>query len=88
MARLLWSLVLLAPFVACTGKPIDPGIAARAQPLGFDRLDLDRDGYLSPKEAKRALDLPGLVTRADTDRDGKVDRQELHRYVHGGLGRG
>lgn len=57
-----------------------PELERRA--LGFERLDLDGDGYLSHEEAL-GLGPESLLERADTDRDGRLDQGELLRFMQG-----
>ncbi|HKJ88182.1 MAG TPA: hypothetical protein VKA48_06715 [Gammaproteobacteria bacterium] len=85
MARLGWVGVLLIPLIANAGGTVPATHSADSRkPLGFERLDLNQDGYLTPREATTSLALPGLVQKADADHDGRVDPGELRRFMSGG----
>jgi Ca2+-binding EF-hand superfamily protein len=43
---------------------------------GFDRLDRNRDGYVSRDEAKDAPELQTRFSELDTNNDGKLSREE------------
>ncbi|HKJ87630.1 MAG TPA: EF-hand domain-containing protein [Gammaproteobacteria bacterium] len=78
----MWILLVpLACNVGCAAPTQHGHVAER--PLGFQRLDLNQDGYLSRQEASAALELPELVRKADTDGDGRVSPGELRRFIHG-----
>lgn len=47
----------------------------------LERLDRDRNGALSMREAARDRTLPRVFERADTNRDEELDREELTRLL-------
>lgn len=61
--------------------------AARAQspqatdPPSFDKLDSNRDGYISKSEAEARRGLPELIRYYDRDGDNRLDRQEFERML-------
>jgi hypothetical protein len=68
----------LALVLGAGGTPQHVGNRA----LGFERLDRDGDGYLSRQEAL-GFGPRTLVDRADANRDGRLDRGELLRFMQG-----
>lgn len=47
----------------------------------FDLLDIDKDGFLTEAEAGRFW---SRVQLADTDKDGKVSKDEAQKAIGGG----
>jgi hypothetical protein len=43
----------------------------------FDRLDRNRDGFVTRDEARDATELQGRFAELDKDNDGKISRSEL-----------
>jgi hypothetical protein len=43
----------------------------------FDRLDRNKDGFVSRDEARDATELQGRFAELDTDNDGKISRSEM-----------
>lgn len=59
-----------------------------AQHLSFQRVDTDRDGHLTKKEAQ---ELPAVVSNFDSmdkDGDGKVSEKEFLNHSGGGMSTG
>lgn len=57
---------------AQTGDP-----AARQPDVTFNRLDTNKDGFVSRKEAEADADVARLFGKADTNKDGKLSEDEL-----------
>ncbi len=45
--------------------------------VSFQDLDANRDGVISPDEAKKAPEIAKKFSQADTNRDGKLDAAEF-----------
>lgn len=58
--------------LAQTGDP-----AARQPDVTFNRLDTNKDGFLSRQEAGADKDVARLFGKADTNKDGKLTEDEL-----------
>ena len=43
----------------------------------FDRLDTNKDGFVTRDEARDATELQGRFAELDTDNDGKISRSEM-----------
>jgi len=43
----------------------------------FDRLDKNKDGFVTRDEARDATELQGRFAELDTDNDGKISRAEM-----------
>jgi Ca2+-binding EF-hand superfamily protein len=80
LSRLEW-LVLAAALLLCPGFSwsAEPE-ASRVDPL-FDRLDKNKDGYLSKEElaAPEAMNVNWIAI--DRDRDGRISRSEFSTTV-------
>jgi len=87
-----------SPSTTVTGTDRDSGAAARTTPhgvhdssrastgasaSGFDRLDENRDGFISRDEARDANELNTRFTELDANNDGKLSRDE-YNVVHRG----
>ena len=68
------------------GSPASPGsIDQRAGVTGkttsgsalFDRLDKNKDGFVTRDEARDATELQGRFAELDQDNDGKISRSEM-----------
>ena len=57
------------------------GSAASGRTAGsaalFDRLDKNRDGFVTRDEARDATELQGRFAELDKDNDGKISRSEM-----------
>jgi hypothetical protein len=58
------------------GAEARPAPEANVNLTGFDRLDRNRDGYVSRDEAKDAPELQTRFSELDTNNDGKLSREE------------
>lgn len=60
-------------------QPADKPAAEKRLPRGFEALDANKDGFISPDEfAKRRID---ALKSADTDGDGVLSQDELAAYI-------
>jgi hypothetical protein len=82
LSRFEW-LALAAALVLCPGgspagaePDAGSGASAPARSL-FDRLDRNRDGYLSSAELDSAEAKQGNWIAVDRDRDGRISRREF-----------
>lgn len=88
MLKILVALaVAVTPYIAsaqtdtpkkASKAPGDPHAAAggTVNLTGFDRLDRNRDGYISRDEAKDAPELQTRYSELDRNNDGKLSREE------------
>lgn len=77
LSRWEW-LVLAAAVVAC------PGLSWSAEPEGaglFDRLDRNKDGYLSPEELAAPEAKSTNWIAIDRNRDGRISREEFNTQL-------
>lgn len=68
-------LVLAAGLLLCPGSPW--GAEAESADALFDRLDVNKDGYLSPQELAADEAKRGSWIAVDRDRDGRISRSEF-----------
>jgi hypothetical protein len=69
------------PGAASPGSPSGSsasGTSATTNRMGFDRLDKNRDGFVSRDEAKDAPELNTRFSELDKDNDGKLSREEYN----------
>jgi hyperosmotically inducible protein len=69
--------VLLA--AGCIGTTV-PAAAAQTDAMAgteFERLDANRDGYISPDEARKIRGFDKAFREADDNRDGRLDASEF-----------
>jgi hypothetical protein len=69
-----------------TGSPSaspSAGGAAGASGETFTKLDSDKDGMVSKKEASKNKDLTGKWDTLDTNKDGKLDQGEFAAFETG-----
>jgi hypothetical protein len=76
MSRLEW-LVLAAALLLCPGF----SWSADADASLFERLDKNKDGYLSPDELTAPEAKNGNWIAIDRDRDGRISRAEFNTLV-------
>ena len=76
LSRWEW-LVLAAAVIAC------PGLSFGADPEAslFDRLDRNKDGYLSPEELSAAEAKSTNWIAIDRNRDGRISRDEFNTQL-------
>lgn len=60
---------------AASAQPGGPD--ARQPDVTFNRLDANRDGFLSRKEAEADKDVARIFSKADANKDGKLTEDEL-----------
>jgi hyperosmotically inducible protein len=70
---------LTAAMVAALGFPAAVLSASQGEPADprFNKLDADRDGYLSREEAGKVRGFDKAFSEADDNRDGKLDAAEF-----------
>jgi len=66
--------LLLAP-------PLAAALPNVAEHMSFSRLDANRDGRISPEEARRSQHLSKNFAAADLNGDGVIDRAEFAREI-------
>jgi Ca2+-binding EF-hand superfamily protein len=76
LSRFEW-LVLAAALLLC------PALTWSAEPEGslFDRLDRNKDGYLSKEELAAPAAQNGNWIAIDRDRDGRISRREFNTVI-------
>lgn len=60
--------------------------AADTDLAAFHALDRDRNGALTPEEARGAVDFGSRFNDMDTNRDGIVTLEEMRRYIERSYG--
>ena len=76
LSKLEWLVLALALFLV----PGSPWSAETPEQL-FDRLDRNRDGYLSPDELTSDVAKAANWIAVDRDRDGRISRAEFGTMV-------
>ena len=79
---LVWFFTLAACAIANPGRAADkwsivPHSDAPVDEAIFKTLDIDGDGYVSRLEARRETNLKRMFDELDTNRDGRLSRDEL-----------
>ena len=69
---------VLSLVLACVARPAEPELPGAAAVLA--RVDVDRDGQLSPREYASVDDAEGF-REIDTNRDGAITRTELGDWL-------
>jgi hypothetical protein len=81
-----------AAIAAQSAVPVtsEPGSAVGTSPPAFQRLDTNRDGYMSREEARGLINFTAAFNDADDNRDGRLDPDEftkaqaIHERVRAG----
>ena len=74
------------PMMAQASAADDNLVIAQRNPTGFDRLDRNRDGYISRDEANGAAELDTRFSELDRNNDGKLSRDEYNALNAGASG--
>jgi osmotically-inducible protein OsmY len=69
--------IVMALFSGGSAAQGQPGAETRPVNLDFRQLDADKDGFISRKEAEQDADILRAFSRADTDRDGRLNEDEF-----------
>jgi hypothetical protein len=76
MKRIAATLILASTLAALAGGAADQ--PSGASPLSFQRLDTNRDGYVTRDEAREAINRGELdFDKLDVDGDGKLSEPEM-----------
>src|SRR5438128_10839767 len=67
-----------SPRDATTSTDRDASTGTTSNRMGFDRLDKNRDGFISRDEAKDAAELNTRFSELDKNNDGKLSREEYN----------
>ena len=85
-------LALAATSASCSFQPTETRAGstvysadAPVDEAAFRVLDIDRDGYISRLEARRGSNLERQFGEFDTNRDGRLSREELRGTILGPL---
>jgi hypothetical protein len=64
-------------------EPLHVGdkVAHKKGSVGFIKADKNKDGKLSEKEAQKLPEVSKNFAEIDTDKDGTVDRDEIHIFM-------
>ena len=77
LTRFEW-LVLAAAVLLCPGLSFGQAAAGSTAASLFDRLDRNKDGYLSPQELASEEARSRNWIAVDRDRDGRISRSEFN----------
>ena len=74
-----------SPSTGAPSTPTSPSSSGSAGGSGetFTKLDSDKDGMVSKKEASKNKDLTGKWDTLDTNKDGKLDQGEFAAFETG-----
>jgi hypothetical protein len=72
-SHLLVALVAATSGAACAAEPLPP----QDRPEAFQKLDTDKDGYISRKEAAVQPEVAANFDKADRNRDGRLSPEEF-----------
>jgi Ca2+-binding EF-hand superfamily protein len=76
-AMTLLALAAAAGFAANAAAQASAQSDKRSATTLFERLDKNKDGFVTRDEARDAAELQGRFAELDVDNDGKISRQEM-----------